>query len=384
MYIRRSCSIKLKTVLKILQISSARSLGGGERHLADLTYGLSRRGHDVLVASRSNAPLIDELRRIPRENILHWSARNAVDAQSARQLHKIVRQYRIQIVHAHMGSDYPFAAYATRRPSQARLIVSRHVLFPINRLDRIGVSKATRVIAVSEAVAAQLRAGGIHSPDKIKVVLNGIEVERFAKARDVFDRRTFLQEWKLPEDVQLVGTIGELTPLKGQSEFLYAAAIIAHGNPQAHFVVAGIDHSPQQQHRKAIESLIVKLGLQDRVRLVGWLPHLSELYCALDVFVSASHTESFGLVIAEAMASGTAVVATATDGAREIIGSEENAMMVQIEAVDQLAAAINSLLNNPQRRRQLAQNGQNAVQRFNIERMIDETELVYQEALAIT
>ncbi len=94
-------------LLKILQISSAQTLGGGERHLADLANGLAARGHEVCAALRPNSPLISELKKIPRENITTLSLRNALDAKSARDLSKMVRRYQIQIVHAHMARDYP-------------------------------------------------------------------------------------------------------------------------------------------------------------------------------------------------------------------------------------------------------------------------------------
>ncbi len=87
-----------------------------------------------------------------------------------------------------------------------------HVLFQLNRLHRITLSKAARVIAVSQAVASQLQADNLVSAENISVVLNGIDTAKFAKARAEFNRRQFLDDWKLPEDSMLVGTVGELTP----------------------------------------------------------------------------------------------------------------------------------------------------------------------------
>lgn len=367
--------------MKILQISSAQSLGGGERHLADLADGLAQRGHELFVAARPRSPLLNELKHVQTESVFHLALRNALDAHSARQLHKIVRQHQIQIVHAHMERDYPLAAYAARRQPQARLIVTRHVLFPLNRLDRVTLAKAARIIAVSNAVAAQLRYDGVSSADKISVVFNGIDVQRFAQSRQEFTRGLFLEDWNLPPDALLVGTIGELIPRKGQLEFLQAAARVVREIPEAYFVIAGVDHSPQKHNLRSIEKLISELELTDRVTLIGWTPRLADLYCGLDVFVSASHTESFGLAIAEAMASGTAVIATRTEGAQEIIQTEANGVMVPISAVEELAVAVSGLLKDKKRRQHMANSGQKAVQRFNLSRMIDETERVYAAAL---
>lgn len=368
--------------MKILQISSAQTLGGGEVHLADLANGLARRGHDVYAALRPGAALIGELGDVSKDRVTTLPLRNSLDVKSARDLAKLVARHEIEIVAVHMARDYPLAAYAVRRNPGSRLIVTRHVLFPLNRLHRITLSKAARVIAVSQAVASQLRADQVAPLEKISVVLNGIDVARFRKAREQFDRSRFLQSWELPADGLLVGTVGELTPLKGQEEFLRAAAKIVKQIPDTNFIVAGLDHSRGNQYRLRLEQLIQELNLTKHARLVGWLEDLAQLYCGLDVFVSASHTESFGLAVAEAMASSTAVVATETEGARELIRSGETGLLVPIGDVDKLTSSISALLNDKLERVRLASAAQQyASLRFGVERMIAETEEIYRAAI---
>lgn len=363
--------------MKILQISSATSLGGGERHLADLAGGLARRGHELRVALRPNSPVIDEL-KLPVGNMTTLALRNSLDVQSARQLCNLVRQNAIQIVHAHMARDYPLAAYAVRNSLQARLIVTRHVLFPLNRLHRITLSRAARIIAVSQAVATQLRNDRVAPPEKISVVLNGIDAGKFINARAKFDRSQFLHDWKLPAEALLIGTVGELTPLKGQEEFLRAAALVSSNFPNAYFIIAGLDHSSDQKYRVLLERRIAEWNLSARVRLVGWLENLAELYCALDVFVSASHTESFGLAVAEAMASATAVVSTKTAGASEIVQDEVTGLLVPVGDTGSLTESLMTLLGDRERRLQIGRAAQKAVSaQFSVERMIDETEEIY-------
>ena len=284
-----------------------------------------------------------------------------------------------------MARDYPLAAYAVRMNPNSKLIVTRHVLFPLNRLHRITLAKAARIIAVSQAVASQLRADRVAPAEKVSVVLNGIDVARFAKAREQFDRSRFLNDWKLPTNSLLVGTVGELTPLKGQEEFLGAAAKVRKEYPNAHFIIAGIDHSRGNKHRARIEQVIEELELTQHVRLIDWPEDLSQLYCGLDVFVSASHTESFGLALAEAMASSTAIVATETEGARELLKHGETGLLVPIGDVDQLAEAMVRLLKDPDKRTSLADAArQDAATRFSVERMIAETEELYEAAIRNT
>ena len=368
--------------LRILQISSAQSLGGGERHLADLANGLAALGHDVHVALRANSPLIQELNGLPNENIATLPLRNSLDARSARDLSQLVGRNKIQIVHAHMARDYPLAAYAARRNPGSKLIITRHVLFPLNRLHRITFAGAARIIAVSQAVAYRLQTDATGAAEKISVVLNGIDTIRFAKARSGFDRGQFLDNWKLPADSLLVGTVGELTPLKGQEEFLRAAVEILKQCPTTHFIIAGIDHSRGKQHQTRLEQLIKELNLTAHVSLAGWSEDLAQLYCALDVFVSASHTESFGLAIAEAMASGTAVVSTETEGARELIDAGETGQLVPVADAPKLAAAILLLLKEKGERVRVGGAAQQAAAaKLSLARMIAETEAIYRAAV---
>ena len=369
--------------MRILQISSARALGGGERHLSDLANELAARGHDVHLALSPRSPLTNELRAIPKQNIVTLPLRNALDAASALELARLISKRQIEVVHAHMARDYPLAAYAARRNRSSRLIITRHVLFPLSRLHGVTLSNVSRVIAVSAAVARRLREQQIFPDDKIVTVLNGIDVDRFARATINLSRDACRRKLELPPDGLLVGTVGEINPLKGHEDFVRAAAIIAGRCPESHFIIAGEDSSSTKEHLAALQQLIVELGLEKRVHRFGWLDDIADFYCALDLFVSASHSESFGLAIAEAMACRVPVIATATEGAGEIIDDAETGILVPIGDAAALAEAMIPLLTKAEERAGLAQAAKVAVrERFSLERMVGETEQVYSEALA--
>lgn len=358
--------------MNILQISSASSFGGGERYVADLTNALVVRGHDVYVAVRPGSPLPRHLQLSP-EKILTLPLRNAVDVQSARELEKFVGRKKIDVVHAHMARDYSLASYAARRNRQTKFIVTRHVLFKLNRLHRHTLSRATRVIAVSEAVARELRAAQIVNNNQIAVIHNGIDVDRIQKTCAAVHRGLFLRTIGMPDDSLLVGSIGELRTLKRHDDFIRAAALILKEFPETQFVLAGVG-----EVRNQLENLVAELGLTGRFHFLGWLDDADKLLCSMDVFVSASETESFGLAIVEAMAAGTAVVATATDGAREVIEDHKTGLLVPIGDVKQLAQSVIDLLSDPEKRHRLAtESVQSAAKKFNLNRMVNDVEKIY-------
>jgi len=341
--------------------------------LVDLTNSLSARGHNLFVAVRPRSPLVRHL-QLPSEQILTLPLRNALDVTSAYELERFVRRRGIDVVHAHMARDYSLAAYAARRNRQTKFIATRHVLFPLNRLHRHTLARATRVIAVSSAVAKEIRAQRIVSESQIAIIQNGIEVERFIRASASFDRAQFLRGMGLPVDCLVVGSVGELRTLKRHDDFVRAAAQIVKRFPETQFVLAGLDTSASGEVRKQLERLVNELGLSDCFYFLGWVDEAEKLLCAMDVFVSASETESFGLAIVEAMAAGTAVVATRTEGAQEIIQDGETGLLVPIGDVDQIARAVRQLLEDPEmgKRAQAA-----ASARFSLKRMVDEIERIY-------
>ena len=363
--------------MNILQISSASSVGGGERYLADLTNSLAARGHILYAALRPRSPLIRHL-HLPRERILTLPLRNALDVQSAYELERFVRRQRIDVLHAHMARDYSLASYAARRNPQTKFIATRHVLFQLHRLHRHTLARAARVIAVSRAVATQLRTQQIVDEKRIAIIPNGVDVDRFRHARNGFDRAHFLRGMGLPSDCLLVGSIGELRTLKRHDDFIRAAALVARKFPEAHFVLAGLDTSASGEVRRQLETLVVELGLKDCFYFLGWLDEAEKLLCALDVFVSASETESFGLVIAEAMAAGTAVVATETEGAQEVVENQSTGVLVPIGAPERIADSVIALLSDAETRREMgARASDTAHTRFSLKRMVDEIEAIY-------
>jgi glycosyltransferase involved in cell wall biosynthesis len=366
--------------MKILQLSSAKAFGGGERHLADLANSLTARGHEIHAALRPESRLLNELTGLSRENITTLPLRNALDAVSARKLARYVREQKIEIVHAHLARDYPLASYAARRNPRTKLIVTRHVLFPLNRLHSITLSAVARVIAVSPAVMRELQ--GLVPSARIVIVPNGIDLQRFEQVRSPAQLNSFRKRWHIREEDLLIGTVGEITPLKGHEEFLQAAALILRRFPNAKFLIAGVDASRNGNNLTALESLIAQLNLESSVHIVGWVEDLASFYGALDVFVSASYTESFGLAIAEAMASGVPVVATETEGAAEIIADGETGLLVPIKSVERMATAVIDLLVDKSKRDRLGESGRERITtRFSLERMVTDTERIYEQVL---
>lgn len=361
--------------MRILQICSAREIGGGERHLADLANELARRGHEVFAALSPASPVRAELSLVSAGNIIELPMRNALNLSTAVKLARFARANEIDIVHAHVARDYPLAALATAR-SQAKLILTRHVLFPMNRIHKLTLRHTARVIAVSQAVAEGLRSQDIFAANKIILIHNGIDFARFERAREAAPVGASKPRLR-------VGMIGHLAPIKGQDDFIHAAAIVCKQRGDVEFVIAGEDKSQGGENRTKLQELISELGVDDHIRLLGWIDDVAKLLPTFDLFISPSRSEPFGLSIVEAMAAGVPVIATNSEGAREIVEEGKTGMLVPIGDSQTMAQAIQNLLKDPAERQRLADNALMAArERFSIQRTVDDTERLYAQVLA--
>lgn len=366
--------------MRILQVSSARAFGGGERHLVDLTRGLGERGHEIHVAVAPGSPLLGRLDHLPAENIHTLAPRNALDLPSALRLGRLARASGAELIHAHVARDYPPASLAARL-SGARLVITRHVLFPLGRVHRLALSNVARVIAVSKPVARSLRARAVFPAQKIRVVTNGVDVERIEAARAKFESGA---ERAAAAPLGLrVGAIGSLVENKGHDLFIRAAAsVVARLDAPVEFVIVGDEPPRGAGSLESLKRLIAELGLGGRVLLLTRWADSASVLPSFDIFVSASRSEAFGLAMAEALACGVPVVATATDGAREVVEHGVNGTIVPAGDAEALASAIVALVEDEGRRNAFSGRArESARRRFGLDRMVTDTERVYLEAL---
>ncbi len=354
--------------MRILQVCSVTTFGGGERHLADLSHALTDLGHEVYAALVPGSPLSAELSFLTEERTLALSPRHYL--KNLKGLAGFVRAHGIEIVHAHAARDYHVGAMAVRLASRGRLVLTRHTLFPLRSINKPLLSNAARVIAVSEAVAESLRQNGVIESSKITVVHNGIDTDRFERA-------------VARNGPVSVGTVGHLAPIKGHDVFMRAAALISARRPEVRFVVIGEDKSPQMDHRRSLENLIAELGLKEIVAMPGWHDDMPSVLSSLTLFVSAARSEPFGLAIVEAMAAGLPIIAAASEGASEILEDGLTGKLVPVNDPPALAEAVNELLDDPVECSRLARNAQLAArERYSLTRMATDTERVYREVLA--
>ena len=355
-------------------------MGGGEVHVAGLVRGLAERGHAVYLAVRPDSPLRDPLAGV----IASWHEmplRNSLDLQSARAMTELIEENDIDIVHAHVGRDYLVAALACRHARLVKLVLTRHHYLPLKRnaLYRWMLKDVAAVIAVSDSVRRSVIERLQLPEDRVRTIPNWIDADRFQPIEREAARAMFQIRGSIA-----VACIGQITPAKGQEEFIRAAARIAQMRSDVEFIIAGEEHVDGRPFTKHLHNIAAELAVSSRIRFMGHIRHTPELLAGVDVVVVPSWDEGFSLVTLEAMAARRPVVASNVGGIAGIIKDNSTGLLVPPHDARALTDKLLWLVSDgPLRERLAAQAQREVYARFSRDRVIDQIEAVYAEALEV-
>ena len=364
--------------MRILHISSAVEFGGGEKHIVDLCRGLAERGHEVYLALRPTNKWQSRLDYLPPERIFHVSIRNSFGVFSAKRIGDFAKENQVDIIHAHVARDYIPASIAAIASKRSKFVLTRHVMFPLKPFNRFALKNLSRAIGVSPAVCEHLVT--LFPKEKVVAVANGIEIAALDENARRDMRRQFREFHNVPIDAPLIGTVGQLIPLKGQRDLVLAAAEIVKEIANARFAIVGEDNSSGKGYRLELKRLARVMNLEDKILWLDWVDDLPTLLASLDVYVSPSHSESFGIATLEAMAAGVAVVATRTDGSRELLRDET--FMVPFGDPVALAGRVVALIRDQTLRHAVARElQQRANEDYSLTSMVERIETVYSEII---
>ena len=181
-----------------------------------------------------------------------------------------------------------------------------------------------------------------------------------------------------------IGTIGRISPWKGQEIFLESAALISRSFPNTHFHIVGAPLFGEEVFEQQLREMTRSLGLESRVTFTGFRRDIPEYLQQLSVVVHASTIpEPFGQVIVQGMAAGKPVIATQGGGPSEIIDDGVTGLLVPRKDPAALANAIARLVADPRAADALAQRGQQAaLKRYGVERTTRAAEAIYDQLLS--
>ncbi len=271
--------------------------------------------------------------------------RNRFDPAIWQQAKQLVRENRIDIVHAH---DYKTNLLALMLAKSEGIIpistvhgytghsrIERYVYYPA---DRHLLKRFPLVIAVSSGLRNSLLQKGL-KPARVRTVLNGIDPDRFR--RDPSQRFALRQALGLSPGEIALGGVGRVEPQKRFDVLLRALALLLPRHPFLRLFIAG-----EGSLRNDLERLAQELNVARVCRFLGHRGDLERFYPAIDVYVQSSDYEGTPNVVLEAMAFETPIVATDVGGTSELVRHEVHALVVPPRSPEKLADAIEQTLQD--------------------------------------
>ena len=391
------------TPIPVVRVITRLNIGGPSIQATRLTSALERFGFTTTLlhgrlgdGEGDMSYLLEPDARAIYVDVLRRPLSPLADVRALWRVYREMKRARPAIVHTHMAKAgmvgrVAAAAYnATRGASpRARVIHTYHghvlegYFTPLMTRVFIGLEQilarlSDAIVAISPAIEGELRDHfRIGRAPQYRVVPLGFDLSSFAAVDEAMRARA-RRELSLPPEAEVVSTVGRLTAIKQHRLFLDAIAAAARSRPNLVALIAG-----DGELRGDLESYAAQAGIGDRVRFLGWRRDLATIYAATDVFLLTSRNEGTPVALIEAMASGVPGVSTDVGGVKDVISSDAVGARVPDGDAAGLAAALVRYLADRDGRRAAGERARAAVlQRYSLDRLVDDINSLYRNLLA--
>lgn len=284
------------------------------------------------------------------------------------------------VMNAHLFDDSVPALLAARLCRIKRRIIRKqdtafHWYFAPKWVwvDKFNNFNSSKIIAISEQSKKFIIEKEKASPEKIKMIYNGIPIKDFTAQNDV-DKEYLIKKYGLEGKI-VIGTIARYIEWKGYRYIIEAAKILVHTRKNLKFLFVG--YGEQQME---LEELVMKNGLSNYIIFTNWIDrkHIPSLYGIMDIYLHAAFMEPFGLVLIEAMANEVPIVTSKTGVAADVLEHKVTCYFTGDRNPQGIADGIEWMLNNPVERDAMKPKIKKmANEQFTVEQMLYEHMKVY-------
>jgi len=349
-------------------------IGGAERLISEGAkyWNRDRFDYEVAYALPWKDQLVADLERLDIP-VHMFGDGHGLSLRSVPRLRRLIEMLGASLVHAHL----PAMGVAARLASKVPVVYTEHNLvdsyhWATRRANRLTYGRNAAVVAVSSEVAESLR--GYPGPAPL-VIPNGVSCR--VSAEEVSLAR---KELKIEDDQRLIVQVGNIRPHKGHRTLIEAVAVL--GRRRQDFLVVSIGaekrHGDLERLRRHAESL----GVADKIRFLGRREDALRFVAAGDILVNPSDFEGLPLVVLEAMALDTPVVATAVGGVGSVVRDRETGLLVEPGDPEALVEAMLFALEQPDLVEGYTKAAHLLVtETYSLERMVAAHEEVYRSVL---
>ncbi len=332
--------------------------GGAERLVSDFVQRLDPHRFHASVCVFENGPLGEDLEQrgytvhrlgCPTSASVAPLGRIANMCERIRRLRALMSENRVEILHTHFLGPLLHGYFSRSAGRRWRWVHTEHVrpdlmipeYYPrwLVRVAPWLLAAADCVTAVAPGVGDYLLETARLPGDRVRVIPNGIDVERFARPYNPLAVRMRLG---IPGGAWVVGTVANFRPQKNHQMLLHAFRSVLRAEPDAWLILAG-----DGQLRSSLEALARDLGIDGRVSFLGARLDAPEVFAAMDVYCLPSLFEGMPLTLFEAMASRRPIVGSAAVGIRELVVDGSTGLLVPINDEEALARALVRVRREP-------------------------------------
>lgn len=297
---------------EVLAERIARQLSGEFRFVFACLDDLGELGRSL----RSGGFPVEVLRRRP-----------GLDFGCVRKLARLLRDERVDLIHAHQYTPFFYATAARLLRPRLPVMFTEHGRhqpdYPRRKrmiYNRLALRRADRVIGVGQTVRRALIENEGIAPERVSVIYNGIDLAAFETKTT--DRGAVRREIGVGPDDFVVAQVARLDYLKDHATAVRTIARVAEQNRQTRLVIVG-----DGPLRGDIEGHVARADAAGFVRMLGLRRDVGRILAAADVFLLTSISEGIPLTVIEAMAAGLPVVSTAVGGVPEVIVDGVNGLL---------------------------------------------------------
>ena len=344
--------------MKVMELCLSPDLGGLELYMYRCCDALSKAGDTVLPILRPAARLVSYMERISLQADYLKPLIHQLPLLSAYQLAKRIDRERVDVIHVHWGKDLPLAALAKaiskRKP---RLIYTRQMMLTRSKDDvfhRFIYRQMDRMLTITQQLANGARQRlPAASADRVETLYYGVSEP--GHWLDNEERQALRGGWQVPTEAMLIGLFGRIEPFKGQHVMLEALLHPRIANQPIHLLIVG--HAMDQEYLSELRETVEQHDLTSRVHFYDFVEDPQQWMQACDIVALTTRQETFGLVLAEAMRAGVAVIGSRAGGVPEIIEHEVTGLLFEPDDSGSLSEQIDVMISEPETRARLAKSG---------------------------
>lgn len=317
----------------------------------------------------------------PTLQLLGQTARAAAPAlRDMGGLIRFIYRRGIDIIHCEEGIQNAFYAYLLSKVTPAKSLVHFHLGYGdwILPPSRLAIGRADAIISVSAWTGRKMAEHGV-SPERIFPVLNGIDVSKWDPAG--VEGTAVRRELAMAPQDPLIVQVAQLVDWKRQHLVIEALPRVLERYPTARLMLVGAEQARRRgsnDYTERLERQVADAGLERQVIFAGRRGDIREVLAAADLFTLPSIDDPCALAFLEAMAMGKPVVSVRAGGTPEIVEEGKAGLLGEPDDVEQLAANLLTLLDDPEQGRRMGEYGRKRVlEHFFAQRMADDVESVY-------